>query len=169
MKGGGDVEDEVVDGVVLIKSARNTTGYKGVGKCKYGTQFEAKLAGKSIGKYDTAQLAALAYSKAKAQPKQVAVAEPADLGFAQLAIEGEGEGEREEEEGDGEEEEEKLWNVIIEETLTHYYDSVSAPNAEAAVVEVEEQLSMGDGGGNRGNVVLVNRKVVAVELDNMNE
>ena len=64
LRGGGDNEDEVVDGVVLIKSD-NATGYKGVRP--NGKKFMASIGNNHLGTFDTAQQAAVVYAKAKAE------------------------------------------------------------------------------------------------------
>ena len=66
LRGAGDTEDEVVDGVVLIKSW-NSTGYKGVYPIK--GHFAARLCGEHLGMRKTAREAALLYAKAKAKAK----------------------------------------------------------------------------------------------------
>ena len=62
----GNVEHEVVNGLVLIKSAKNPTGYAGVYPYNQSDRFYAKYHSTHLGVYDTAKEAAHAYSKFKA-------------------------------------------------------------------------------------------------------
>jgi hypothetical protein len=59
--------DEVVDGVVLIKS-KNSTGYQGVIQTKYG--FTVQLNHEYLGHFQTAKEASFVYSKAKGKDKE---------------------------------------------------------------------------------------------------